>query len=404
MDLFGNIYSTILILLINFVIIAILFYFVRYYKAKITKMEQINIAGKNISLEMKRLIQRIIEIAKQQVHAEACSLYFIDDETQELYFGVALGEKGHLIKELRFKINDSFIAGWVATYKKNLNIRDITKDKRFKDRTIARNLGFEEKTFLTMPITSKGKLVAVLQMINKNGGGYFTKADEEIMELLIDTQIAPNLEKAKVYNYMQELFIDSIQTIANAIDARDEYTQGHCTRVSEYSVIIGKQLDMEEEDLEVLRYSAIVHDVGKIGIKDSILNSKTKLTAEEFEEMKSHVIKGAKILEQISRTKPEIVFGAKYHHERYDGKGYVEGLSGEDIPLFARVIAVADVFDAMTSDRPYRKALPQEDAVAELINGAGSKYDKKVVDAFVQCYEECTEKEDMKMYSRGHNE
>jgi len=390
MNLLSSVYSTAVIVLMVVVIIAVLLYFVRYYKAKLTRIEQINIAGKNISSDIKILIQRIMEVAKQQVNAEACSLYFIDDETEELYFGVALGEKGKLIKDLRFKINDSFIAGWVATYKKNLNIRDVTKDKRFKDRTVEKDFGFSEKTFLTMPIISQGKLVAVLQMINKEGGGYFTRADEEIMELLIDTQIAPNLENSKVYNYMQELFLDSIQTIANAIDARDEYTQGHCTRVSEYAVMIGKELGMEEDDLEGLRYAAILHDVVKIGIKDSILNSTTKLTTEEFEEMKSHVIKGAKILEQINKTKPEIVFGAKYHHERYDGKGYAEGLSGEDIPLFARVIAVADVFDAMTSNRPYRKGLPQEEAVAELIKGVNTKYDKKVVDAFVKCFEEST--------------
>ena len=157
-----------------------------------------------------------MEIAKKQVHAEACSLYCVDDEAQELYFEVVLGEKGYLIKELRFKIHDSFIAGWVATYKKTLNIRDVTKDKRFINRTIATDLDFTEKAFLTMPIISKGKLVAILQMINKESGGYFTKGDEEIMEILIDMQITPNLEKSKVYNYMQELFIDSIQTIANA--------------------------------------------------------------------------------------------------------------------------------------------------------------------------------------------
>lgn len=390
MKSFGDVNSMILMILIILVVIAILLYFVRYYKTKTTKLKQMNISGKNISSDMNKLLQRIMEVAKQQVHAEACSLYFIDDKTQELYFGVALGEKGSLIKELRFKINDGFIAGWVATYNKNLNIKDVTKDKRFKDRSIASDFGFSEKTFLTMPITSNGKLVAVLQLINKEGGGHFTRDDEKIMELLIDTQIAPNLEELKACYYMQELFLESIQTIANAIDAKDEYTQGHCARVSEYSVMIGKELGMGEEDLENLRLAAILHDVGKIGIKDSILNSKTKLTAEEFEEMKNHVIKGAKILEQINKTKPEIVFGAKYHHERYDGKGYAEGLAGEAIPLVARVIAVADAFDAMTSNRSYRKGLPQEEAVAELIKGADTKYDKKIVDVFVRCFEGST--------------
>ncbi|PYG85812.1 putative nucleotidyltransferase with HDIG domain [Ruminiclostridium sufflavum DSM 19573] len=370
------------------IIIIILLAVIWRYRKKLNKMELVSLAGINMSSgAQQKLIQRIMEVAKQQVQAEACSLYFVNDETKELYFGVALGEKGSLLKELRFKIDDSFIAGWVATYKKTLNIRDVDKDKRFRNREVAKNFGLNEKSFLTMPIIFDGKLVAVLQMINKQNGRYFSKADEETMEMLIDKQIAPNLEKARVYSYMQELFNDSIQTIANAIDARDEYTQGHCTRVAEYSVMIGKELGLEFEELVSLRYAAVLHDVGKIGIRDSILNSKQKLTKEEFEEMKTHVIKGAKILEQISKTNPDIVYGVKYHHERYDGKGYCESLKGEEIPLFARIIAVADTFDAMTSNRPYRKEFPEEAAVAELIRGAGTQYDKRVVDAFVRCFE-----------------
>jgi HD-GYP domain-containing protein (c-di-GMP phosphodiesterase class II) len=388
MDIITRVDTKILIAIAFLFAISILLGIIRHYRKKIAKMEKINLAGINISSgTQQKLIHRIMEVAKQQVHAESCSLYFVNDETKELYFGVALGEKGSLIKELRFKIDDSFIAGWVATYKKTLNIKDVNKDNRFKNRDIAKNFGLNEKSFLTMPIIFSGKLVAVLQMINKLNGGHFTKADEETMELLIETQIAPNLEKAKVYNYMQELFNDSIQTIANAIDARDEYTQGHCMRVAEYSTMIGKELGLEEEELVSLRYSAVLHDVGKIGIRDDILNSKEKLTEEEFEEMKSHVIKGTKIIEQISKTNPDIAYGVKYHHERYDGKGYCEGLVGEEIPLFARIIAVADTFDAMTSNRPYRREFPQEVAVAELIQGAGTQYDKKVVDAFVRCFD-----------------
>jgi len=388
MELLSNLHITILIIV--FVIFAVLLYLLRYYKSMLTKIEKIIHAGKNISSEikMKNLIQRIIEMTKQQVQSEACSLYFVDEETQELYLEVALGEKGHLVKELRFKINDTFIAGWVGTHKKILNIKDVTKDERFKNRKVAKDIGFIEKAFLTLPIISKGKLVGILQLINKVGGGYFTKQDEEIMKLMIDTEISPNLEKAKVYNEMHSLFIDAIETIANAIDAKDEYTQGHCTRVSEYSLMIGKYLDLGEEEIETLRFTAILHDVGKIGIKDSILNGTTKLTDEEFDEMKSHVIKGAKILEKIKKTKPEIVLGAKYHHERYDGKGYSEGLKGEEIPLFGRIIAVADVYDAMTSDRSYRKGLSQEIALAELIKYSGTQFDKSIVDAFAQYLEE----------------
>lgn len=388
MEIFTSVDTQILILLAFIIVVVILLWVIWHYRKKLKKMESINIAGISMSSgAQQKLIQRIMEVAKQQVHAESCSLYFVNEETKELYFGVALGEKGSLIKELRFKIDDSFVAGWVAIHKKTLNIKDINKDTRFKNRYVVKNFHFKEKSILTMPIIFDGKLMAVLQMINKKDGGRFTKADEETMEMLIETQIAPNLEKAKVYNYMEELFNDSIQTIANAIDARDEYTQGHCMRVSEYSVMIGKELGLDQEDLVSLRYSAVLHDVGKIGIRDSILCSKEKLTEEEFEEMKSHVIKGAKILEQINKTNPDIVYGVKYHHERYDGKGYCEGLSGDDIPLFARIIAVADTFDAMTSNRPYRKEFPEETAVEELIKGAGTQYDKKIVDAFVRCFE-----------------
>jgi len=384
MNLFSLIF-VLFIVLVTFLLCAAL-----YYRAKLIKLKQVNVAAKIISSENKKVIQKIMEVAKQQVHAEACSLYFVDDKTQELYLAVALGKKGPLVKDMRFKINESSISGWVATNRKSLNIRDVTRDKRFKDRPVIKGLGLKEKTFLTMPITNNGKLAAVLQLINKEGEGYFTRDDKEIMEILIDTHIAPDLEKVKAYNYMQELYMDSIQTIANAIDARDEYTQGHCTRVSEYSVMIGKKLGMEEEELNDLRCSAILHDVGKIGTSDSILNSTMKLTTEEFEQIKTHVITGARILKPISKTKPGIVYGAKYHHERYDGTGYVEGLSGESIPLFARIIAVSDTFDAMTSNRPYRKGLPEEVAVAELIKDSGTKYDKKIVDAFLECFKEHT--------------
>lgn len=388
MDIFTSVNIQILIPLAFIIMTGILLSRIWYYRKKLAKMQKVTLAGINMSSgTQQKLIQRIMEIAKQQAQAESCSLYFVNDETKELFFGVALGEKGTVVKELRFKIDDSFVAGWVATYKKTLNIKDIKKDKRFKNRSVVKDYGLNEKSFLTMPIIFGSKLMAILQLINKQDGGCFTKADEEMMELLIETQIAPNLEKAKYYNFMQELFNDSIQTIANAIDARDEYTQGHCMRVAEYSVMIGKELGLEEEELVSLRYSAVLHDVGKIGIKDSILNSKAKLTEEEFEEMKSHVIKGTRILEQIAKTNPVIVYGVKFHHERYDGKGYCEGLSGDDIPLFARIIAVADTFDAMTSNRPYRKKFPEQIAVSELIRCAGTQYDKKVVDAFVRCFE-----------------
>ena len=168
--------------------------------------------------------------------------------------------------------------------------------------------------------------------------------------------------------------LHTVQTLAQAIDAKDSYTNGHSLRVAKYSVMLGKRLGFSETDLGRLQYVSLLHDVGKIGIADNILNKKGKLTEEEYAIIKSHSSIGAKILSNISEI-PDVATGAKYHHERYDGTGYPAGLKGEDIPLIARIIAVADSYDAMTSKRSYRDALPQKVVRHEIACGLGSQFD-----------------------------
>lgn len=182
---------------------------------------------------------------------------------------------------------------------------------------------------------------------------------------------------------------ETILTIAKAVDAKDENTSQHSVRVSEYSVLIAKRLGYSEEKCEELRRIAILHDIGKIGIPDKVLNKPAKLTDEEYKIMKSHVTRGAEILKNFTLI-DHVTDGALYHHERYDGSGYIHGLKGEDIPLNARIIGIADAFDAMTANRVYRKKLDFEYVLSELKKGRGTQFDPKLVDIMLELVEDGT--------------
>lgn len=173
---------------------------------------------------------------------------------------------------------------------------------------------------------------------------------------------------------------------AATLDARDPYTAGHSIRVAEYTVQIAAAAGLPLSEIDLIRKSALLHDIGKIGIRDSVLLKEGKLSDEEFEQIKQHPVIGAKILEQINLPidlKP-ILPGVKYHHERYDGKGYPEGLKGNNIPLFGRMMAIADAYDAMTSDRPYRKGMPIDKALTILEEGKCTQWDPEFVEIFIQ--------------------
>ena len=181
----------------------------------------------------------------------------------------------------------------------------------------------------------------------------------------------------KTQQITQSLFEDTATALVTAIDAKDEYSHGHSMRVAEYAGRIARELGKTEEECRKIYYAGLLHDVGKIGISDAIINKKGKLTKEEYEEIKKHPVLSNQILSSI-RGYPYISIGAHYHHERYDGKGYPDGLKGEDIPEIARIIAVADAYDAMSSNRSYRHALPQQIIREEIISGAGTQFDPEI--------------------------
>lgn len=185
----------------------------------------------------------------------------------------------------------------------------------------------------------------------------------------------------------ENLFIHVVESLADAIDAKDNYTNGHSGRVADYSKEIAKRYGYDEKRQEKIFMMGLLHDVGKIGVPDEVINKPGRLTDEEFAKIKKHPGIGAKILDNI-REMPELAAGAKWHHERYDGKGYPQGLSAEDIPEEARIIAVADAYDAMTSNRSYRGSLPQQIVRNEIEKGKGSQFDPRFADIMLEMIEE----------------
>jgi putative two-component system response regulator len=202
------------------------------------------------------------------------------------------------------------------------------------------------------------------------------------------------------FNRSQELknaftidaFLKTVETLANSVEGRDACTHEHINRVMAYAEGLAKTLDFKPEEIKQVRLAAILHDVGKVCIPDAILNKAGPLTDDEWKKMKQHTLEGEKILQPM-KDLPLVLEGVRYHHERYDGKGYPDGLSGSDIPLIGRLLAVIDAFDAMTSDRPYRKGIPTEQALQELKSGAGKQFDPQIVNAFLDYWEPQDQKE-----------
>jgi len=186
----------------------------------------------------------------------------------------------------------------------------------------------------------------------------------------------------ELYTKMRKVYLDTIRALAAAIDAKDPYTKGHSERVAEISLALAQELNLSDKDIENIEYTALLHDIGKIGVSDNILGKDSSLTDKEFDKIKEHTVMGAKIIEPVDFLKNsyEAIY---HHHEKYNGKGYPDGLKSEDIPLSARIIAVADAYDAMGSDRPYRKKLSKDKILNELKDQSGKQFDPEIVKALI---------------------
>jgi HD-GYP domain-containing protein (c-di-GMP phosphodiesterase class II) len=330
-------------------------------------------------LDIDDLLDTVMQKAEEVMEAEASSVFRIDEKKKDLYFVTARGEKGKEAKEIRVPMGKG-IVGWVAEHGKPLLVPDVRKDRRWF-RGVDEKTKWVTRSILAVPLIAKGKVIGVAEVLNKKGNRQFDRGDLELFSAL-GNQIAIAVENASLYSDLDKLFLSSIRAIVEAVDAKDPYTRGHSGRVVDYALMIGHAITRDKDKLKEIEISAILHDVGKIGIPDKILGKPGRLTRREEKYMQRHPEFSAAIIEPIEMLK-KLTRNILHHHERLDGDGYPSGLKGRKIPMIARLICIADAFDAMTTDRPYRRRKSKKAAFRELERHSGTQFDPRLAKIFV---------------------
>jgi putative nucleotidyltransferase with HDIG domain len=341
--------------------------------------------GKVLSglLDLDAALAGIVAMACDVIDAEAGSLLLVDREQNDLVFRIAHGGGGEGVKAFRVPMGQG-IAGHVAATGKGLIIKDAQRDARLM-RTVGDATGFVTRSMICVPMIRRGSVLGVIQVINKRGQARFADSDFRVLSTLAG-QAAIVIENANLYLHIKQVYLSTIQVLAEALDAKDAYTRGHSDRVARYSVAMAEELGLSSEEKERVSFAALLHDIGKIGVADSVLNKVGDLTPEERRSIQSHPQMGAEILHPVGFLS-DVSTLIRHHHAWYDGSGYVGGAREEELPLGARIIAVADAYDAMSSDRPYRKALPWKDCRERLLAGAGTQWEEICVRALVRVVE-----------------
>ncbi len=344
--------------------------------------------GRTIAVEtnIDSLLTIIAQQIQQALGADRCTVFLLDDEHNQLWSKVALGLE---MQEIRFSANKG-LAGHVAMSGETVNIKNAYESEYF-NKEIDLQTGYKTKNILCMPIRNLShQIVGVFQVLNKFEGD-FTQKDEDLL-IAIGSSAGIALENANLFNKQKKLieeqkllFSSFIDTLAASIDARDKITSGHSKRVTLYAGLICDMYKLTPEEKEIIKNASLLHDIGKIGIKDSVLQKEGKLTPEEYEHIKEHVRFTHNILGKvyISKNFKDVTEIASSHHEKYDGTGYFKGLKGEEIPLGGRILAVSDVFDAITSKRHYRDKMEILDALKIMVDGKNKHFDENIVNAFM---------------------
>lgn len=337
----------------------------------------------NSHLRLDEAMESVLDQAIKVIEAEAGTLWLLDDDRKHLIPEVTRGPAAGTLKGLKLPRGQG-IAGSVTETGEPLLVEDVKADPRWASKfdTVT---GFITRSILCVPLAGRKRPLGCLQLLNKRDGRLFNERDLGIGTALA-VHAAMAIENSQLFTNQEQLLKSIVTTLSSALDARDSYTRGHSTRVSQYSLLLAEAMGMDREARDELERAAMMHDIGKIGVRDSVLLEPGPLSGEQWEKMKSHAAIGAGIIDEMRpRSLTRLMWeGAIYHQEKYDGRGYPTCLQGEQIPLVARIIAIADAYDAMTTDRPYRKGLSREVALAEIERCAGTHFDPELAGLFVQ--------------------
>ena len=332
-------------------------------------------------LELDKLLLTTMEEVAKILNADRCTVFLLDENKNELWSIVAMGiEKG---KEIRFPA-DKGISGHVATTGQVLNIPDAYQDPRFNP-DIDKKTGYKTENMLTMPLSNaEGHILGVFQVLNKKDGP-FTGKDESLLTA-ISHIAATTIENSQLYEEQVESLNSFVETLSATLDTRDYITAGHSKRVTLYTLALCDQMAMEENCCEELRYAGLLHDIGKLGIPESVLFKAGKLDEEEYQLIKKHPAVTRQILGSIHfpRNLRNVTEIASTHHEKVNGEGYPDGLKQSEIPVGGRMLAMADVFDALTSQRQYRDRESIEKVWQTIEKEINRTFDPKVVNYFLK--------------------
>lgn len=322
-------------------------------------------------MERSEIISILIEQIRQVIRFSGLSVMLLNKESGKLEVSACLGDEyatGTVIEPV------GIMAGVWSSGKGEI-VNDVHADTRFVQRP------YRVSSLMCAPLKSKESLVGIIELTSAEPTVY--AAEDLKLFSTLASQAAVQIENSVLYQELKNAFYTMVYTLAETIEKRDPYTGNHTKRVMEYSLAVGKTIGMSEDELTRLELAAVLHDIGKIGVRDNVLLKQGKLTDDEFHQIMQHPELGGQILSRISQLR-DIIPGVVQHHERFDGKGYPEGIFGEQIDLAARIIAIADTFDAMTTDRPYRRGFSFEEAFEEVRRNSGTQFDPKIVDAFFE--------------------
>ena len=350
---------------------------------KVFELASLNNVGKALAsvLRLESVVEVILEKICSLAKIDVAALYLIDDDgayTLEGSVGLPKKLTGPLSNFEDSRFLDEIISEgepfFLRRTAENLDHSDFVLDLR-------------TKSLAVIPLSTAEKQLGVLALNSFEGDAF--DEDQRMLFSTFGTQAAIALANSRLYQNLENVVVGVVLSLTTALEAKDPYTKGHSKRVSEYSVAIGEEMGLDQTELRQLKWAGLVHDIGKIGVDQSILSKDGKLTNQEKDEMDLHPLVGEGIIRPIHPLS-STAKGVATHHERFDGEGYPHGLSSEEIPLMGRILAVADAFDAMTSERPYRKAIPLNKAKDEIAGKAGTQFDPDVVAVFEKAFAKIT--------------
>lgn len=346
--------------------------------AKLSTLYKVGLAI-NSTMEMTTLFNLIVKSTMDTLQAEIGYIILHEPELYSLRVTTLLGHEFGSPGGALLPMKPSSVSTWVIENRKPLLISDINDTPHF-DRYSA--LGYERKTLICAPLLVKDEIIGTITVVNKLDNSVYNCEELELLNT-IAAQAGIAIKNAKLYEEQQKVYMNTIHALVSAIEASDSYTRGHSERVTRYSLELARKLDLPAERMKIIERAAILHDIGKIGIDLSLLHKEGKLSPEDVNNLQQHPLIGMKILEPIEFLH-DVKLCIGQHHERYDGHGYPHHVAADQLLVESRILAIADAFDAMTSDRPYRKALPFEVAVKELLDNAGTQFDPHMVPLFIE--------------------